>query len=356
MQSAHRALFHDTTTNNPTMPSDRESLLGMGFDVARVEWALAATSNSGLQPAMDHLFANEGNPVPDISSVKPEASSAPMDVDDDEDTEALRALGINPTGQSEAGGAEGAEAKSIKCTICSKVFRNTALAEFHAEKSGHDQFEESVEEIKPLTEEEKAARLAELKEKMTEKRAKKEEERRKEDKINEAIRRKAGKDLNKMKEELQAKEVLKEVEAKKREKIADAKARAAVKAQIEADKRERAAKAAKEKALRDGTAVPSTSSGPPTQAPAAVKTVQGDHASTRLQIRMNGNVWTTSLGSDEPLVRVSEFVAAQSLDVQDPADVKWEGGFPRKRFADSDSQKSLKELGLVPSAVLFASL
>lgn len=30
---------------------------------------------------------------------------------------------------------------------CNKVFRNTALASFHGEKSGHDQFEESTEEV-----------------------------------------------------------------------------------------------------------------------------------------------------------------------------------------------------------------
>lgn len=94
--------------------------------------------------------------------------------------------------------------------MCGKVFKNTALANFHAEKSGHDQFEESTEEvrqtrpthycidcdlpkIKPLTEEEKKQRLEELREKMAEKRAKKAVEEAKEHKANEALRRKAGK-------------------------------------------------------------------------------------------------------------------------------------------------------------------
>ena len=40
-------------------------------------------------------------------------------------------------------------AQSIKCSECGKIFRNTALAQFHAEKSGHDQFEESTEEVPP---------------------------------------------------------------------------------------------------------------------------------------------------------------------------------------------------------------
>lgn len=83
--------------------------------------------------------------------------------------------------------------QSIKCSQCGKIFKNTALANFHAEKSGHDQFEESTEEIKPLTEEEKKQKLAELREKMAAKRAMKSVEEANETKTNEAIRRKQGK-------------------------------------------------------------------------------------------------------------------------------------------------------------------
>lgn len=39
--------------------------------------------------------------------------------------------------------------QSIKCAQCGKIFKNTALANYHAEKSGHDQFEESTEEVRP---------------------------------------------------------------------------------------------------------------------------------------------------------------------------------------------------------------
>ena len=125
--------------------------------------ALKATSNRGLQPAMDHLVENEGKPVPDLSTVssstRPPGGGDPMD--EDEDLEALKA--VYGTGGS---GPDDAEAKvrsvpdlgvgslillgpvqSIKCSQCGKVFRNTALANYHAEKSGHDQFEESTEEV-----------------------------------------------------------------------------------------------------------------------------------------------------------------------------------------------------------------
>lgn len=40
-------------------------------------------------------------------------------------------------------------AKSLKCTDCGKLFKNADLANYHAEKSGHENFEESVEEVFP---------------------------------------------------------------------------------------------------------------------------------------------------------------------------------------------------------------
>lgn len=63
------------------------------------------------------------------------------------------------------------EARSLVCNECGKSFRTKAQAEFHATKSGHVDFAESVEEIAPLTEAEKNARLGELRQKLQEKRA-----------------------------------------------------------------------------------------------------------------------------------------------------------------------------------------
>lgn len=136
------------------MAGDKDTLVGMGFESARVDWALRATRNAGLQPALDFLFAHTDDPIPDPSAQGSSAAgsaSAPMDVDeDDEDAEALRAA----IGKGGAAGADGvvvdAEAKSIKCAQCGKIFRNTALVNFHAEKSGHDQFEESTEEVRTV--------------------------------------------------------------------------------------------------------------------------------------------------------------------------------------------------------------
>ena len=40
-----------------------------------------------------------------------------------------------------------AGAKSLKCVDCGKLFKNADLANYHAEKSGHENFEESTEEV-----------------------------------------------------------------------------------------------------------------------------------------------------------------------------------------------------------------
>lgn len=80
--------------------------------------ALRATKRAGLQPAMDHILENADKPVPEVG---------------DEDVE-------EPV-------PEGAEAKSIKCSECGKVFRSQATAGFHAERTGHEEFEESTEEV-----------------------------------------------------------------------------------------------------------------------------------------------------------------------------------------------------------------
>ncbi|TDL26623.1 hypothetical protein BD410DRAFT_783712 [Rickenella mellea] len=357
------------------MAGDKDTLISMGFDAARVEWALRATQNRGLQPAMDHLIEHEGEPVPDPSAQSATGGGSgggsgggggePMDEDEDE-AEALRAAmgkasaNIAPVASAGDGAEEGVEARSIKCSQCGKIFKNTALANFHAEKSGHDQFEESAEEIKPLTEEEKKQKLADLREKMAEKRSKKAVEELKENKANEAIKRKAGRDMGQIKEEMKMKEAIKAAEQAKRDKIEDAKAKAAIKAQIEADKRVRAEKAAREKALRDGTQIPSTpaaaasasSSTPATTGSGGTK----EYKETRLQIRLarGGQPLTTTLPSESTLQDVAEFVAAQSLSV-DVDTVNFAMHFPRKQFTRADFSKSLKDLGLTPSAVLIAS-
>jgi hypothetical protein len=216
--------------------------------------------------------------------------------------------------------------------------------------------------IKPLTEEEKAQKLEELRAKMTEKRARKAAEEAKEAKANELIRRKGGKvractgllstptnrclhtstgnraDQRGSKEQAVSKGPRGKAprfvsshlplppsvvpppsdvtNASSIEKEADKKAHAAIKAQIEADRRERAQKAAQEKALRDGTAAPAatttttTTSAPAPAAVPATSSLPGrEFKETRLQIRLasGGQPLTTTLPSDSSCVPFTSF-------------------------------------------------
>ncbi|WVQ79657.1 hypothetical protein IAT38_001757 [Cryptococcus sp. DSM 104549] len=325
--------------------SDKEQLLAMGFDLARIDWALKATKKAGLQPAMDHLLANADKPIPE-----PSAGTEAEDVDED-DEDAVKAHIKKMGGEVDTD----LVARSIKCSECGKIFRSQATAGFHAERSGHEQFEESTEEIKPLTEEEKKAKLAELREKLAIKRAAQAQENQKENKANEALRRKAGQDQGQIREDMKAKEMQKDIERKKREKIEDQRARAAIKAQIEADKRERAEKAAREKALRDGTAQPQAAAAPAPRA-AAPAGKSSENPETRLQVRLSagGPPLTKTFPSDSPLSVVAEFVASENL-AYNADTVKFAMTFPRKTFTAEDMKKSLKDNGLTPSAVLMAS-
>ncbi|CAE6506001.1 unnamed protein product [Rhizoctonia solani] len=337
------------------MATDRDQLLAMGFAPERVDWALKATNNAGLQPAMDHILENEGKPVPDLSNVTSASAPPPQGGEDDEDMEALRAqYGGGAAGSSGETPSAGGVAQSIKCSQCGKIFRDTALANFHAEKSGHDQFEESTEEIKPLTEEEKKQKLTELRERMQAKKAAKAVEEAKEAKANEAIRRKGGQDMGAIREELKIKEAEKEARQRKQDKIDDAKAKAAVRAQIEADKKARAEKAAKEKALREASM---HGVGGATSASAAAPGAKSSESpTTRLQIRLasGGAPLTTTMSSDSTLHEVALFVESQNPALSSQT-VTFSTTFPRKVFGRSDFTRTLKELDLVPSAVLMAA-
>ncbi|EJD00018.1 uncharacterized protein FOMMEDRAFT_91875 [Fomitiporia mediterranea MF3/22] len=350
------------------MAGDRDTLLSMGFEAARIDWALRATSNAGLQPALDFLFAHTDDPVPDSTdqggssaNVAGSGTAPNNDEEDDEDAEALRAaLGksvANVVPGGEQGGAAPEEAKSIKCSECGKVFKNAAMANFHAEKSGHDQFEESTEEIKPLTEEEKAQKLADLRAKLAEKRAQKSTVDAEEARANAAIRKKADREASEAREQLEAKEALKAAERAKREKAEDKRIREELRQKIEQDKKERRERAEMEKLRREGVSVPAAASiQPAPAAPASVApgTAAGEYKEARLQIRVQGvpAPLKTTLSSDSALREVAEFVAGQTLSVNADT-VIFKMHYPNKTFTPADYGKTLKELGLTPSAVSF---
>jgi len=163
--------------------SDRNVLMEMGFEEARVE--LALKNSGGLQGALEWLEENQDKALDEIK-----ASALIDETDPSIEPEALK---------------PGEVANSLICNDCGRKFRSSAQAEFHASKTEHQNFSESTEEIVPLTEEEKKAKLEELRIELAGKRARQADIEREENKRNEAIRRKATKETQDIKEDLQKK-------------------------------------------------------------------------------------------------------------------------------------------------------
>ncbi|RHZ57161.1 RAD52 DNA repair protein RADC [Aspergillus thermomutatus] len=305
--------------------SDLDQLIEMGFDKERAQ--LAVARSGGLQGALEWLEENQ-----------------------DKSLEEIKAAG-SKEGESEEGPPlqPGEEPRSLVCNECGKKFRSQAQAEFHASKSGHVDFSESTEEIAPLTEEEKKAKLEELRQKLAAKRALQADQDKVDQKRNEEIRRKSTKESQDIKEELQRKQMMKEAAKKKQEKLEEIEAKRRIKARIEADKEERRLRAEREKAERAGMA-------PPAQPAAQVPTTSGPVASkpasayteTRLRFQTpKGNVMKTV-----PVTTTLFEVAAalkQELGIEVQSFVQ---NFPRKVFHAEFFGESLKDLGLVPSASL----
>lgn len=96
-----------------------------------------------------------------------------LDKNADKTVEEIHAEASEAADDPDAGPAlkPGELAQSLVCNDCGRQLRSHAQAEFHASKTGHINFSESTESIKPLTEEEKKAKLEELRQKAAAKRA-----------------------------------------------------------------------------------------------------------------------------------------------------------------------------------------
>ena len=105
-----------------------------------------------VQNALEWLEKNQDKTLEEISG----ADNSTKAENEEEDGPALK---------------PGEQAQSLQCQDCGKRLKSTAQAEFHAAKTQHVNFAESTEEIAPLTEEEKKAKLEELRKKLAEKRA-----------------------------------------------------------------------------------------------------------------------------------------------------------------------------------------
>lgn len=148
------------------------------------------------------------------------------------------------------------------------------------------------------------------------------------------------------------------MEDRKREKEEDRIARQKIKDQIERDKQERAAKREAEKLAAQGIVKPS--SPPTTSTTSSSSNLTASSAKNfteaRIQIRLqNGTALTSTFPATDALEKVYEFVNTEGGAAVVPG-FKLSQTFPRKVFGDEDKKKSLKELGLAPSAALIVQL
>ena len=125
------------------------------------------------------------------------------------------------------------------------LFRSVEEAQAYATKTGRTNFEECTEEKKPLTEEEKAQKVKELKELAARRRAEREGIEKVEDIDREKKRREQDKEAHQTKEQLEKSARQREIDRVRREKLDDKRERERLRAEIAKDKAERRARGGK---------------------------------------------------------------------------------------------------------------
>ncbi|XP_072251697.1 UBX domain-containing protein 1 [Leuresthes tenuis] len=293
-----------------------ESLLEMGFERNRAEKAVANTGNQGIEQAMDWLMEHENDPDIDEPFVPPVENVLGGEADSQSTTD-------QPTLANTAEGAADGDSSYI---------------------------EEALKQ--PMTEEERCEQVKRLEELMRVKQAERRERERADEVEREKQRRRQGQELQQIRQKIQDDEMKKIADQRRKEKMEDKMARQRVKDKIARDREERAQKFG-------GGAPPSTAaSSQPTPPSPSSPTSQGpppskkEYDESRIQVRMlDGSTITTVFKAQEPLAAVRVYVQMNG-NTPEGQDFTLLSPYPRHIYTEMDMEKPLKELGLVPSAVL----
>ncbi|KAK9456203.1 hypothetical protein V1511DRAFT_496833 [Dipodascopsis uninucleata] len=317
----------------------RNQLVEMGFPVSRIEAALRNIDDKTLENAIEWL---EQHPIDKaIATTSGDANVEPT---------------VDENGEPIEPGQISEEAGSLVCQDCNKRFRNATFAELHATKTKHTNFAESTESLPELTPEQKQAKLEELRKKAAERKAEAAKKDAIEAKNNEILRRKADRDSAALIEKQKKIQMMKEAEDRKKQALADKLAKERVKAQIEADKKARKEKLERERLARaheSGIQPPEQS--PSGSTPSATTTtrpaVKKEYTESRLQIRVDGI---------PPIVKtfpVGTTLFEVAHAVQDETSIPATGAcflttFPTKRYGPEDFGMTIKEAGLINTAIM----
>uniref|UniRef100_A0A3P8VAI5 UBX domain protein 1 n=1 Tax=Cynoglossus semilaevis TaxID=244447 RepID=A0A3P8VAI5_CYNSE len=295
-----------------------ESLLEMGFGRNRVERAVANTGNQGIERAMDWLMEHEDDPDIDEPYVQPVGNI----------------LGEETTNQSSTEPSSLVDTTEGQCA------------------SGDGSFTENSDgEKMQMTEEEKREQVKRLEELMRSKQAERRERERAEEVDREKQRRKHGQELQQVRQKLQDDEMKKLADQRRKEKMEDKLARQRVKDKIARDREERAQKFGGGAPAVPGPAQPTPTS-PTSQGPPPSKK---EYEESKIQIRLlDGSTITTSFKAQEPLAAVRVYVQMNG-NTPEGQDFMLLSPYPRQVYTELDMEKPLKELNLVPSAVLFVA-
>ena len=206
--------------------------------------------------------------------------------------------------------------------------------------AGHDDFSESTEEKKPLTEEEKKEQLARIEAKLKQRRLEREQREKLEEHEREKNRIRTGKEIHEAKKKHDEMEIKKIVEQRKREKEEEQLARQRVRDQIEQDKQARKAKFDFQQSVAQ-----TAEQAVPSPVPKAQPVQAQNYTEVKLQIRLtNGDVLKHTFGPKEPLSAVRLFVELNRTDNTGPFSLMTT--CPKRVFIHEDYEKPLDLLGI----------
>ncbi|VDD76963.1 unnamed protein product [Mesocestoides corti] len=239
---------------------------------------------------------------------------------------------------------------------CGKRLSSTEDIQMHSARTGHSDFKESdVPYVHPSAEE-KQAEMLRLQEQIKLQKFRNEEAERRKNIEDEKHRRQQGKVLLSAKAKFQEEEMKRNAEQLRKERAEDKAYREKLRAEIA---RDRANRVAHQSPLLPAlsTAVPQTLTTSPNSG------TPSDVTECRLQIRTpTGQPLKCTFQSSDNLEVVAQFVGRNwpadssgvSPTIVDCQEITLQTAFPSRKFCVDDFPKTLKQLGLCPSAVLMA--